>query len=168
MSAATRLKLGIALLLLGLVMPAGVLLVDRTDWPEGVKTIVSGILVFGLEFMSIPAVAIMGKENYDRIVDRVKRAFKSLKPAGNVGRRRYQIGLWLFLGPMVFAWITSYVPSWLPEQYSIRVWIYLGMDLIVLTSLFVLGGDFWDKIQALFLYDARVMVTPAGQEEEKQ
>jgi hypothetical protein len=26
-------------------------------------------------------------------------------------------------------------------------------------SLFVLGGDFWDKVRALFVYDARVQVS---------
>jgi hypothetical protein len=35
--------------------------------------------------------------------------------------------------------------------------VNLGLDLITLTSLFVLGGDFWDKVRALFLHDARVV-----------
>ena len=42
-------EVGIALLLLGLVMPAGTLFVAGTDWPGGVKTLVSGILLAGLE-----------------------------------------------------------------------------------------------------------------------
>jgi hypothetical protein len=33
MSADTRLKLGVALLILGLIMPAGTLPVAATDWP---------------------------------------------------------------------------------------------------------------------------------------
>jgi hypothetical protein len=51
--------------------------------------------------------------------------------------------------------IASYVPSWLPEDYFLRVWVNLGLDLVTLASLFVLGGDFWDKVRALFLHDAR-------------
>ena len=31
----------------------------------------------------------------------------------------------------------------------------LGGDLLLLASLFVLGGDFWDKIRSLFIYDAK-------------
>jgi hypothetical protein len=27
-----------------------------------------------------------------------------------------------------------------------------------LSSLFVLGGDFWDKVRALFIYDARAVL----------
>jgi hypothetical protein len=39
MSAQTRLKLGIALLLLGLVMPAGTVFVAATNWPGGLKAL---------------------------------------------------------------------------------------------------------------------------------
>ena len=116
MNADTRLKLGIALLVLGLVMPFGTLFIAGTNWPAAVKTVVSGILLFGLEIMMFPAVALMGKENFDRIVNRVKGILKTLKPAGNVGRTRYTIGLVLLVGSVLFAWITSYIPSWLPEE----------------------------------------------------
>ena len=161
MNADTRLKLGIALLVLGLVMPFGTLFIAGTNWPAAVKTVVSGILLFGLEIMMFPAVALMGKENFDRIVNWVKGILKTLKPAGNVGRTRYTIGLVLLVGSVLFAWITSYIPSWLPEEKDARLWINLGLDLIVAASLFVLGGDFWDKLRALFLYDANV-VFPAS------
>jgi hypothetical protein len=157
MSADTRLKLGIALLILGLVMPAGTFLVVGTQWPVAVKTMVSGVLLFGLEIMIIPAVALMGKDNFDRIRNGAMRLLRRLKPAGSVGRTRYTIGLMLFAGPALFAWIASYVPSWLPEDYLVRVWINLGLDLVTVASLFVLGGEFWDKLRALFLYDARAM-----------
>jgi predicted cupin superfamily sugar epimerase len=162
MTAATRLKLGIALLLLGLVMPAGTLLVAAaTDWPGAVKTLVVGILLFGFEIMAVPAVAFMGKDNFDRIVHGALAVLKMLKPGGNVGRTRYTIGLVLFVGLTLFAWITAYVPSWLPDQYAVRVWIMLGLDLLFLASLFILGGDFWDKLRALFVYDARIAFPPA-------
>src|SRR5215813_1033942 len=162
MSADTRLKLGVALLILGLVMPAGTLLVAATDWPIAVKTVVSGILLFGFEIVLIPAVALMGKDNFERIWAGAMRRLKALKPAGNVGRTRYKWGLYMLVGPTLYAWIASYVPSWLPEDYVLRVWVNVGLDLITLASLFVLGGDFWDKVRALFLHDARVVFSPSA------
>ncbi len=99
MSASTRLKLGVALLILGLVMPAGTLLVAATDWPIAVKTVVSGILLFGFEIVLIPAVALMGKDNFERIWAGAMRLLKALKPAGNVGRTRYKWGLYMLVGP---------------------------------------------------------------------
>jgi hypothetical protein len=158
MSADTRLKFGVALLILGLVMPAGTLLVAVTDWPVAVKTLVSGILLLGFEIMLVPAVALMGKDNFERIWAGAMRLLKALKPAGNVGKTRYTVGLYMLVGPTLYAWIASYAPSWLPEDYVMRVWVNLGLDLVTLASLFVLGGDFWDKVRALFLHDARVVL----------
>jgi hypothetical protein len=57
----------------------------------------------------------------------------------------------------LYAWIASYAPSWLPENYVLRVGVNLGLDLVTLASLFVLGGDFWDKVRALFVHDARAL-----------
>jgi hypothetical protein len=157
MSPQTRLKLGVALLILGLIMPAGTLLVAVTDWPVAVKTVLSSILLFGFEIMIIPAIALMGKDNFDRIWAGAMRLLKTLKPAGGVSKRRYTIGLYMLVVPILYAWIASYAPSWLPEDYVLRVWVNLGLDLVALAGLFVLGGDFWDKVQALFLHDARVV-----------
>ena len=103
------------------------------------------------------AVALMGKDNFDRIWAGAMRLLKTLKPAGGVGKRRYTIGLYMLVVPTLYAWIASYAPSWLPEDYVLRVWVNLGLDLVTLASLFVLGGDFWDKVRALFLHDARVV-----------
>jgi hypothetical protein len=58
----------------------------------------------------------------------------------------------------IYAWIASYAPSWPPEDYVLRVWANLGLDLVTLASLFVLGRDFWDKVRALFLPDACVIL----------
>ena len=153
----TRLKLGVALLILGLIMPAGTLAVAATDWPLAVKTVLSSILLFGFEIMIIPAVALMGKDNFDRIWAGAMRFLKTLKPAGGVSKRRYTIGLYMLVVPTLYAWIASYAPSWLPENYVMRVWVNLGLDVVTLASLFVLGGDFWDEVRALFLHDARVV-----------
>ena len=157
MSPQARLKLGVALLILGLIMPAGTLFVAATDWPVAVKTVLSSIFLFGFEIMIFPAVALMGKDNFDRIWAGATRVLKTLKPAGDVSKRRYTIGLYMLVIPILYAWIASYAPSWLPEDYVLRVWVNVGLDLVALASLFVLGGDFWDKVRALFLHDARVV-----------
>ena len=31
-------------------------------------------------------------------------------------------------------------------------------DLLLLVSLFVLGGDFWNKLRALFIHDAKAVI----------
>ena len=49
----------------------------------------------------------------------------------------------------------AYVPQWLADSSPQRLYVNLGADFLFLASLFVLGGDFWDKLRALFIYDAR-------------
>jgi hypothetical protein len=119
MSADTRLKLGVALLIVGLIMPAGTLLVAATDWPLAAKTVVSSILLLGFEIMLIPAVALMGKDNFDRIWAGAIRLLKTLKPARGVSRRRYTIGLYMLVGATLRrgrCFFTTRAPSSLPER----------------------------------------------------
>src|SRR5262249_39162626 len=132
MSASTRLKLGVALLILGLVMPAGTLLVVGPGWPGAVETGGGGVFLFRFGIVLIPAVALMGKDNFERIWAGAMQVLKTLKPAGGVGKRRYELGLYMLVGPTLYAWIASYVPSWLPEDYVLRVLVNVGLDLITL------------------------------------
>jgi hypothetical protein len=161
MSTDVRLKLGVSLLVIGLVMPAGVPFVVGSDWLAGMKAVVSGVLMFGPELMAVAAVALMGKENFDRIIQRVKGGLGGLKPARDVSRSRHVVGLVLFLAPALFAWIASYIPSLMPAEYTLRVAVNLGIDAIFLAGLFVLGGDFWDKVRALFVREARAVFPPS-------
>jgi hypothetical protein len=151
MSANTRLKLGLALLVVGLILPFCTVLVLQTDWPDWVKNGVSGLLIFSFEILMFPAVALMGKENFDRIV----RQVKGIVLAGKVNRTRYTVGLVLLIGAISYAWLANYVPELMPSDPSARLWANLALDLVLVASLFVLGGEFWDKLRALFLYDAR-------------
>jgi hypothetical protein len=36
-----------------------------------------------------------------------------------------------------------------------RISVNVAADMLFVVSLFVLGGEFWDKLRALFVYDAR-------------
>jgi hypothetical protein len=37
------------------------------------------------------------------------------------------------------------------------MWWHVGGDVVFVTSLFVLGGDFWDKLRSLFVHGARAV-----------
>ena len=152
-----RLALGAALMAIGLALPLCIYPVTHSTWPVSVKTILSGFMVFGFEIMTIPAVAIMGKENYDRIINWVKRQAKGLKPAAEVGPLRHYFGLALFLLPIVPTYVMAYAPTWLADTSPARLWVNLAADLTFLLSLFVLGGNFWDKLRALFVREARAV-----------
>ena len=161
MNSNIRLVTGITLLVLGLVLPLGIVPVSATSWPASVKAVVGGVLFFGFEVMAIPAVAIMGKENCERITAKARGLFRRMKPSGDVGRVRHAIGIVLFVLPVLPTYVTAYAPQWLPEASSWRLWVNLCADGMFLVSLFVLGGDFWDKLRALVVREARA-VFPQG------
>lgn len=157
MSTNKRLILGIILLVTGCILPLCAPLVALTNWPLAMKGAVGGILFFGFEIMAIPAVAIMGKENFNRIMAKMKGWLGMLKPAGGVGKVRHVIGLVMFLLPLVPTYVMAYAPQWLPDHSPERLWVNISSDVIFLVSLFVLGGDFWDKLGSLFVREARAI-----------
>lgn len=118
MSPQTRLKLGVALLIVGLIMPAGTLAVVATDWPAAVKTVLTSILLFGFEIMIIPAVALMGKDNFERIWAGAMRFLKTLKPAGGISKRRYTIGLYMLVVPTLTPGSQATLPPGCPRTTS--------------------------------------------------
>jgi hypothetical protein len=60
----------------------------------------------------------------------------------------------MFLLPILFAWISVYVPDHIPGFAAHPMVFAVTGDLVVFTSMFVLGGAFWDKLRALFVYEA--------------
>ncbi|MFA5111636.1 MAG: hypothetical protein WC443_09535, partial [Desulfobaccales bacterium] len=96
--------------------------------------------------------------------DKLFAWLKRLRPPSPVRRTRYRVGLVMFLLPLIPTYIMAYVPHWLPDHAPLRLYVNLAADFIFLASLFVLGGDFWDKLRALFVYDARAEFGPRDQD----
>ena len=151
-----RFRLGVSFFALGLVCPVFVPLVAATGLPVEWKTILSGLLMLGVpELLWVVAVAVMGKAGFDFIKARVFGFFKRYAAPQTVSRTRYRIGLALFLLPILFGWLAPYGPGAIPGYEAQRLAVNLVGDLLLLASLFVLGGDFWDKLRALFVYEAK-------------
>ena len=70
-----------------------------------------------------------------------------------------KIGLVMFCTPILFGWLSIYTAGYIPAFAQNPFPYALGGDLLLLASLFVLGGDFWDKIRSLFVHDAEVHFT---------
>ena len=109
------------------------------------------------EFIVILAVVCLGKKNLVYIKDKLLAFLRLIKPPGPASRWRYRLGLVMFLLPLIPTYIMAYVPQWLPDDSPQRLYVNLAADFAFLASLFVLGGDFWDKLQALFVHDARAL-----------
>jgi hypothetical protein len=155
-AAGWRLKLGVALFGLSIALPVlGVPLVAAMGL-SAVAT-VSGVLLVGGEVLGIAAVAVMGKSGYAYIKNRVFGFLKQYGPPAEVSGTRYTIGLVMFAMPIVFGWLAPYAADLIPGYLGNEITYGIVGDLLLLVSLFVLGGDFWDKLRALFIRGAKVV-----------
>lgn len=158
MTANTRLKLGIALAVGGNFLFFTSAWIYWMPWSAATKAAVWGVLFFAPEVGTLAGAAIMGKENYERFKTAVFKWLHRIKPAGDIGPVRHRIGVAMFLLPIVPTYIQAYEPTWLPDSSSWRWIVKVAADVIFIASFFVLGGDFWDKLHALFLRAARVQL----------
>jgi hypothetical protein len=157
-AAGWRLKLGVALLGLSIALPVlGVPLVATMGLPTTTVATVSGVLLVGAEVLGILAVAVMGKSGYAYIKNRVFGFLKQYGPPAEVSRTRYTIGLVMFAVPIVFGWLAPYAADLVPSYLGNELTYAIVGDLLLLVSLFVLGGDFWDKLRALFIGGAKAV-----------
>jgi hypothetical protein len=151
-----RFRTGVVIFVVGFLSPLLIPLVARTGLPTAWKVGISGALAVGIpEVFSLAAIAIMGKEGFMVIKGWFLRFLKKYGPPATVSRTRYRIGLVIFLMPLVFGWSTPYVFHFIPEYWTHHMVYGLIGDMALLVGLFVLGGDFWDKLRALFIYGAR-------------
>jgi len=150
-------NLGIALFGLSVILPlAGIPLITALNLSAGITTSVSAVLLVSGEVMGVVAIAVMGKSGYALIKNRVFGFLRQYGPPDTVSRGRYTVGLIMFVIPILFGWISVYILEYIPYLQENPIPFAIGGDLLFLTSIFVLGGDFWDKVRGLFIYNAKV------------
>jgi len=159
-----RLILGVAVWaagwILGLVL---IPVVNATDLATGLKATLNGILLLGFpKLFLLLAVAIMGKPGFAYLKSLIGSHFSRFAPPATVSAGRYRAGLILLIAMVVLGSIGDYVAADLiPMRHEHPRLVALAGDLLLLTSLFLLGGDFWDKLRSLFVRDAKA-VFPKG------
>jgi hypothetical protein len=152
-----RLYAGGTIFVIGFLSPLLVPLVTTSPLPSGWKTAISGLLLVGVpELAMLIAAAVMGKDGF-AYLKRVLVGFlgKHFSPPETVSPMRYRIGLILFSVPLLFGWVVPYISGYFPILDEHHLMFAILGDLILLCSLFVLGGEFWDKLRALFIQKAK-------------
>jgi hypothetical protein len=97
-----------------------------------------------------------GKSGFVYVKGRVMALLRRFAPPQAVGPISYHVGLTMFLIPGIYAWVVMYTPPELvPGFPEYRVHMGLAVDLLFVVSFFVLGGEFWEKLRALFLHKAK-------------
>ena len=157
----SRLILGAAILAFAIfVKITGPVLIINTDLSAAWKTALSvGLFIVIPKLLIITIIFVLGKSGFAYLkavcFRAIGRAFAPLAPARQVNPVRYRIGLVMFTLPLLEAWLVPYLETAFPDWAASRPieWIW---DLMLLASFFVLGGEFWDKLRALYVQKATV------------
>lgn len=116
-----------------------------------------GVFVVSAEIAFALSVVLLGKPFIALIKSKVKGFIlrrKELWHAAPVGRVRHAVGVVLLLVSFLpyfiteFSLLTGY-PRGDAGRWTLFCLLVAG-DALFMTSLFVLGGDFWDRLKALF------------------
>ena len=118
----------------------------------------SGVMVVAAELMLVAGAAVAGKEGFALIKAKVFGWLRRYAPPRDVSRTRYTIGLVMFTTSLAFGWAAPYFADHIPGYEAGRLIYAIVFDVLLLISLFVLGGGFWDKLRSLFLHDANAMI----------
>ena len=151
-----KLILGTLIFVIGFASPVLIPWVLSTNWPDGLKAVISGLLAFGIpEIFMVFAAAVMGKQGFNYIMGGLGKFLKPLAPPDEVGKTRYKIGLFMFFIPIAFGFLAPYLGDHLPIPTDYEIYFNIGGDIMIFLSLFVLGGNFWDKLRSLFVHAAK-------------
>jgi hypothetical protein len=176
-----RFRAGIAMFIAATALWLIVPLAALAGAPSGRIAALTGIVFVGNKVMLLACIAIMGKAGFQRLKSLVFGYAKGLAPGGfgwlgrldplgrlggtgapavpvgPVGPVRHAIGLVMFCVPLVWAVFGAYVDLFWPGLRP-NVWPLQALgDAVLIASFFVLGGEFWNKIRALFVRSATVV-----------
>ena len=155
-----RLILGVAVWVGGAALCLSMIpLVNASGLTDALKTTINGILLLGApKLFLFVAIGIMGKPGFAYLKSLVGSRLRRFAPPATVSPTRYRIGLILLVTMIVLGSLGPYIAqdAFAFREAHPRVLAFIG-DLLILVSLFILGGDFWDKLRALFVREAKVV-----------
>jgi hypothetical protein len=161
-----RFYIGLGIFILSFFMLPTGLFLQRFAETHIAKHLIVGIFWISAPLMKISSVAVLGKPSYLYIKSIFRiHVIRVIKPY-HASRLRYNIGLFLFFIPVIPTYIMAYAPQFFSDNFYLRLILNISVDVVFITSLFVLGGDFWDKLKALFIFSSKATFPEEETEEE--
>lgn len=148
-----RFKVGIALFALMILAWLLIPIEAALGMSAGAIAATTAGIAIGNKIILLVAIAVMGKAGFQELKAKL---FHKLTPPAEVSPMRYRIGLVLFCLPLLQGLLETWASHIAPQLVANRLWVDVVMDVMLIASLFVLGGNFWDKLRALFSYGAKV------------
>jgi hypothetical protein len=145
-----RLLLGAGVFVLGWVVTLAIASVMRSSALPA--SLIPAVVFVGPKLGVLGAIAILGKPGFASLK---RLIFGYLTPPAEVSPTRHRIGMVMFVAAILLGFFEPYSNVFFSGYDPRDIRYSLAIDLLLVVSIFVLGGDFWDKIRALFIRDAK-------------
>lgn len=148
-----RFYAGVLALVLSLVLPVLALMVPLLGLSTGASAaLIGGLVAGGPEVLILLSAALLGKETLHYFTHRIKQTIwqAALMPASQT---RYYIGLAIALVSTLPFYLYGYFPSLMPAEA--RLYVLAGSDLSFIFSVFLMGGEFWEKLRRMFIWEGK-------------
>jgi len=151
-----RFYAGMAAMVLSVIMPLCAVFVPVLGLPMAQAALLAGVLVAGgPEVLCILAVALLGKDTFKYFAHRAKSAFRHAVLDRPASKARYYVGLTIILVSWLPAYLYAYFPGIMPGGDA-RIYILAAMDLAFVASVSLMGGEFWEKVRRIFVYEGKI------------
>lgn len=104
------------------------------------------------EILCVLAAVVLGKEKYGILARKVRRSGRPSVVTWQKAQLRYYLGLVGCLFNGVPLALYAYVPELLPGGTT-KLSILVVADLVFFGSLFFAGGEFWEKLRRIFIWE---------------
>lgn len=149
--------IGIGFLILSFIVDIAFIIVPFLGF-SGTKIIsLMTILAILAEAFFFISILLMGKEIINNIKEKISYWFKKPEAMAPVfiSRKRHSFGVWIFFismlpYPLIEISLLLGFPS--SGEHMFCFFLLLAGDILFVTSFFMLGEPFWDKVKKLFSY----------------
>lgn len=149
-----RIRLGFALFICSTAWPLMMPILPLLGISARTTATFAGIMLVVAEMLMLAAVAITGKDGFSYIKKQLSGLLKSHAPPRVVSALRYRVGLVFFIIPLIYAFVSPYVEKHLIILITYKITFAVTGDIMLLVALFMLGGNFWEKLRSLFMHNA--------------
>jgi len=136
-------------------MPLFAFLVPLLGLSFAQSAVIVGLLIAGgPEVIGLIGIALLGRNAFQYFTYRAKRAFRSAVLATRVSKTRYYVGLAINMICWIALYLYGYYPTWLPSGDA-RIYILASAALSFILSMFIMGGEFWEKFRRIFIWEGK-------------
>ncbi|UCI05648.1 transporter suffix domain-containing protein [Mesorhizobium sp. B1-1-8] len=157
-----RFKCGVALFGLLIFLALMIPVTAFSGMEAGKIAAITGAIFVFNKVLMVLIVAVMGKAGFQELKQSLGAYLPKLPADEIVSPLRHYIGLLMFCVPIITGWLAPYLDHLWPGLRPDRIEFRAFGDIMMVVSIFVLGGGFWDKVRALFVRTARVSYAATG------